>query len=98
MHQFNEKPILTRPYQHFFHGPNYFEIDVDVHSWLYVARKALWSLLPRMHEVRAVCERRPIIHRVLCRSGRYRSGVADPGQSNRRSARTHRRRGARLSR
>ena len=61
MHQFNEKPILTRPYQHFFHGPNYFEIDVDVHSWLYVARKALWSLLPRMHEVRAVCERRPII-------------------------------------
>jgi len=51
VHQFNEKPILTRPYQHFFHEPNYFEIDVDVHSWLYVARKALWTLLPRMHEV-----------------------------------------------
>lgn len=51
MHQFNQKPILTRPYQHFYHEANYFEIDVDVHSWLYVARKAFWTLLPRMHEV-----------------------------------------------
>jgi len=51
VHQFNEKPILTRPYQHFYHEPNYFEVDVDVHSWLYVARKAFWTLLPRMHEV-----------------------------------------------
>lgn len=48
---YNEKPILTRQHNRFFRGQNYFEIDVDVHQWIYIAKKAFWSLLIRMHRV-----------------------------------------------
>eukprot|EP00210_Caulerpa_lentillifera_P003236 g3090.t1 len=48
---YNEKPILTRQHNRFFRGDNYFEIDVDVHQWIYIAKKAFWSLLLRMHQV-----------------------------------------------
>ncbi|KIZ06999.1 hypothetical protein MNEG_0944 [Monoraphidium neglectum] len=48
---YNEKPVLTRP-QHFFYvGPNYLEVDMDVHSYAYLARKALNSYHSRLKSV-----------------------------------------------
>lgn len=48
---YNEKPFLTRPQHKFYSGPNYFEIDFDLHSYAFLARKALGSMLPRIHHV-----------------------------------------------
>eukprot|EP00884_Botryococcus_braunii_P001825 jgi/Botrbrau1/11643/Bobra.168_2s0001.1 len=48
---YNDKPLLTRPQHKFFHGPNYLEIDVDVHSYAYLARKAFGGFIPRLTTV-----------------------------------------------
>ena len=45
-------PAPPRPSQHFFFvGPNYLEVDMDVHSYAYIARKALSSYHARLKHV-----------------------------------------------
>lgn len=44
---YNDKPLLTRPQQHFFSGHNYLEVDLDVHAYAFLARKALMAFLTR---------------------------------------------------
>lgn len=39
LHKYNDKPLLTKPQQHFYSGPDYFEVDLDVHAYAYLARK-----------------------------------------------------------
>lgn len=48
---YNDKPLLTRPQQRFFRGDNYLEIDVDVHCYAYLARKAFSGFIPRLATV-----------------------------------------------
>ncbi|DBA95460.1 TPA: hypothetical protein ACH3X3_013326 [Trebouxia sp. C0006] len=51
LHKYNDKPLLTKPQHHFYSGPDYFEIDLDVHAYAYLARKAFASYLPRLGSV-----------------------------------------------
>lgn len=48
---YNEKPVLTRPQQMFYVGPNYLEVDLDVHNYAFLARKALWGYHDRIPTV-----------------------------------------------
>lgn len=49
---YNMKPLLTRP-QHSFHtdGKTYFEVDIDVNLFGYMARKGFSSLREKMHQI-----------------------------------------------
>lgn len=52
VNSYNAKPFMTGPRCHtFYKGPDYLEVDVDVHRFSYVARKGAWSMwecLPEM--------------------------------------------------
>jgi hypothetical protein len=37
--------------QHFHLGANYLEVDLDVHNYAFIARKALWSYHDRLATV-----------------------------------------------
>lgn len=48
LNAYHAKPLLIRPQQHFFSGPGYMEVDLDIHSFAYLARKALGNFISRL--------------------------------------------------
>ncbi|KAK9837141.1 hypothetical protein WJX81_005930 [Elliptochloris bilobata] len=53
LQKYNDKPLLTRPQHKFFLAPDmsYMELDLDVHGYAYLARKAFQAFLPRLSTV-----------------------------------------------